>query len=156
MAALWFSRVVWLGILCNLALAVPTLVAPGQTMALTGIPPASPLLWPQFSALLLILLSIFYIPAALDFSRYRITAWSSVGARLAGVIFFVGFQPATYHALGYFDLVFFVPEAVLLTLAFRQLEAPLSQNAIGRFGVVPGRQQSNDVVTSASSVDPRH
>jgi hypothetical protein len=122
MAGHWFSRVVWLGIVCNLALAVPTLVAPEQTMMRTGMPPASPLLWPQFSALLLILLSIFYIPAALDFARYRITAWSSVGARLAGVIFFVGFQPATYHVLGYFDLVFFVPEALLLTLASRQLD----------------------------------
>lgn len=123
MAGRWFSRVVWIGIVCNLALAVPTLVAPGPTMALTGVPPASPLLWPQFSALLLILLSIFYIPAALDFARYRITAWSTVGSRLAGVIFFVGFQPAAYHMLGYFDLVFFVPEAVLLTLAFRELNA---------------------------------
>jgi len=122
-AGRWFSRVVWLGIACNLALAVPTLVAPEQTMTLTRMPPASPLLWPQFSALLLILLSIFYIPAALDFARYRITAWCTVGSRLAGVIFFVGFQPAAYHALGYFDLVFLVPEAVLLTLAFRQLDA---------------------------------
>ena len=121
-AGRWFSRVVWLGIACNLALALPTLVAPQQTMALTGMPPATPLLWPQFSALLLILLSIFYIPAALDFARYRITAWCTVGSRLAGVIFFVGFQPATYHALGYFDLVFFIPEAVLLTTAFRQLD----------------------------------
>jgi len=76
MAGRWFSRVVWIGVVCNLALAVPTLVAPGQTMALTGIPPASPLLWPQFSALLLILLSVFYIPAALDFARYRVTAWN--------------------------------------------------------------------------------
>jgi len=116
----WFSRVVWIGIVCNLALALPTLVAPGQTMALTGMPPATPVLWPQFSALLLILLSIFYIPAALDFARYRITAWCTVGSRLAGVVFFVGFQPPTYHVLGYFDLVFFIPEAVLLTLAFRQ------------------------------------
>ena len=122
MAGRWFSRVVWLGIICNLALAVPTLVAPQQTMALTQMPSASPLLWPQFSALLLILLSVFYIPAALDFERYRITAWCTVGSRLAGVVFFVGFQPAAYHVLGYFDLVFFVPEAVLLTLAFRQLE----------------------------------
>jgi hypothetical protein len=119
----WFSRVVWVGVVCNLALAVPTLVAPEQTMTLTRMPPASPLLWPQFSALLLILLSVFYIPAALDFARYRITAWSAVGARLAGVIFFVGFQPAAYHVLGYFDLVFFIPEAVLLTLAFRELDA---------------------------------
>jgi hypothetical protein len=123
MASHWFSRVVWIGIVCNLALAVPTLVAPEQTMTLTRMPPASPLLWPQFSALLLILLSIFYVPAALDFARYRITAWSAVGARLAGVIFFVGFQPAAYHVLGYFDLVFFIPEAVLLTLAFRELDA---------------------------------
>jgi hypothetical protein len=122
MAGRWFSRVVWLGIACNLALALPTLVAPQQTMALTHMPPASPLLWPQFSALLLILLSVFYIPAALDFGRYRITAWCTVGSRLAGVIFFVGFQPAAYHVLGYFDLVFFVPEAVLLTLAFTQLQ----------------------------------
>jgi hypothetical protein len=122
-AALWFSRVVWLGIVCNLALAIPTLLAPGATMALTGMPPASPLLWPQFAALLLILLSIFYIPAALDFARYRITAWCTVGSRLAGVIFFVGFQPANYHMLGYFDLVFLVPEAVLLTLAFKERDA---------------------------------
>jgi hypothetical protein len=122
MAGHWFSRVVWLGIVCNLALAVPTLVAPEQTMTLTSMPPASPLLWPQFSALLLILLSIFYIPAALDFDRYRITAWCTVGSRLAGIIFFVGFQPAAYHPLGYFDLVFFIPEAVLLTLAFNQLD----------------------------------
>jgi hypothetical protein len=122
MAGRWFSRVVWLGIVCNLALAVPTLLAPEQTMTLTRMPPASPLLWPQFSALLLILLSIFYVPAALDFARYRITAWSAVGSRLAGVIFFVGFQPAAYHVLGYFDLVFLVPEAVLLTLAFNQLD----------------------------------
>ena len=155
MAGKWFSRVVWVGIVCNLALALPTLVAPEQTMTLTGMPPATPLLWPQFSALLLILLSIFYIPAALDFARYRITAWCTVGARLAGVIFFVGFQPPTYRVLGYFDLVFFIPEAVLLTLAFRQLEAPLSQNAIGRSGVAPGRPRSNDVVTSGTSVDPR-
>jgi hypothetical protein len=142
MASRWFSRVVWIGIVCNLALAVPTLVAPGPTMTLSRMPPASPLLWPQFSALLLVLLSIFYIPAALDFARYRITAWSAVGARLAGVIFFVGFQPATYHVLGYFDLAFFVPEAVLLTLAFRQLEVRPSQEAAGRSDVARGRARS--------------
>jgi len=29
-------------------------------------------------------------------------------------VFFVGFQAREYHMLGYFDLVFFVPELVLL------------------------------------------
>src|SRR6185436_1952295 len=131
-AGRWFSRVVWLGIACNLALAVPTLVAPEQTVTLTRMPPASPLLWPQFSALLLILLSIFYIPAALDFERYRITAWCTVGSRLAGVIFFVGFQPAEYHMLGYFDFAFFIPEAILLTLAFRDIKTHDRTGSAGR------------------------
>ncbi len=115
----WFRRVVWLGIAANCALAVPTLLAPDRLLAMTALPPASPLVWPQFSALLLILLSVFYIPAGIDPVRYRATAWSAVGARLAGVIFFVGFQQAEYHMLGFFDLAFFVPEALLLPFALR-------------------------------------
>ena len=119
MAGTWFKRVLWLGILANFGLAVPTLVAPGRMIDMIGLPPATPLLWPQFAGLLLILLSIFYMPAGIDFVRYRVTAWSAIGSRLAGVIFFVGFQSREYHMLGYFDLVFFVPEAILLTLATR-------------------------------------
>ena len=119
MAGRWFGRVVWIGILANVALAIPTLLFPARMLELSGFPPATPVLWPQFSGLLLILLSIFYIPAALDYRRYHITAWSTVASRLAGVIFFVGFQAPEYHMLGYFDLVFLIPEAVLLTLASR-------------------------------------
>jgi hypothetical protein len=115
----WFRRVLWLGILANLALAVPTLLAPAALIALSGLPEATPTLWPQFAGLLLLLLSVFYAPAAVDPVRYRAVAWLAVASRLAGVIFFVGFQPAAYHALGYFDLVFFVPEAILLVVASR-------------------------------------
>jgi hypothetical protein len=115
----WFRRVLWLGIVANLALAVPTLLAPAALIALSGLPAATPTLWPQFAGLLLLLLSVFYAPAAVDPVRYRAVAWLAVASRLAGVIFFVGFQPAAYHALGYFDLVFFVPEAILLVVASR-------------------------------------
>jgi len=121
MAGTWFKRVLWIGILANFALAVPTLLVPARMVELTGIPPATPLLWVQFSALLLILLSIFYMPAGIDYVRYYATAWSAVGSRLAGVIFFVGFQSRQYHMFGYFDLVFLVPEAILLTMAVRQM-----------------------------------
>jgi hypothetical protein len=137
MAGRWFQRVVWIGIASNLVLAIPTLVAPAASMARAGVPAATPLVWPQFSALLLILLSIMYVPAALDFERYRITAWLTVASRLVGVIFFVGFQPREYRRLGYFDLIFFVPEAVLLTLAFRNIHthdgtaSPARARAIG-------------------------
>lgn len=114
MSERWFRRVLWVGILANLALAVPTLIAPDRVIALAGLPPATPAVWPRFAALLLVLLSVFYMPAGIDPRRYRVVAWLAVAARLAGVVFFVGFQAPEYHVLGYFDLAFFVPELVLL------------------------------------------
>ena len=117
-AATWFGRVMWLGIVANLALAIPTLIAPERMIAATGLPPATPLLWVRFSALLLILLSLFYMPAAMDPYRYPAVAWIAVASRAAGVVFFT--PQATYRMLGLFDLVFLVPEAILLTSAMRQ------------------------------------
>ena len=124
-AARWFSRVTWIGVAANLALAVPTLIAPQRMAAFARVPEPDPLLWLRFAALLLILLSAFYVPAALDPVRYRVVAWLAVGARLAGVVFFVLFQPAAYHMFGYFDLVFFVPEfALLLRIRRPEPQAP--------------------------------
>jgi hypothetical protein len=82
-------------------------------ITLSNLPPAEPLLWPRFAGLLLVLLSIFYMPAANDPDRYRTTAWTAVGSRLAGVLFFLT-QPRQYLMLGLFDLVFFIPEVILL------------------------------------------
>jgi hypothetical protein len=116
-AGRWFKRVLWLGIISNLALAVPTILAPARMLELSRLPMATPLLWPQFAGLLLVLLSVFYMPAGIDLDRYRPVAWLAIGSRLAGVAFFVGFQPVMYRALGYFDLAFFVPESLLLAAA---------------------------------------
>lgn len=128
-AAMWFGRVTWLGIAANLALAVPTLIAPTRMMAFAGVPPATPLLWVRFSALLLILLSLFYMPAAVAPYRYPAVAWIAVASRAAGVVFF-GPQ-ATYRMLGLFDLVFLVPEAMLLTVAMRRPLPVVSTQAQG-------------------------
>ena len=103
----------WVGIVANLALAIPTLLFPERMMAWIDLPVANPVMWPRFAALLLILLSAFYIPAAVDPDRYRATAWTAVLSRLAGVLFFLT-QPREYLMFGLFDLVFFVPELVLL------------------------------------------
>jgi hypothetical protein len=116
---LWFRRVLWLGIVANVALAGPTLLVPERMLAISSLPPATPLMWPRFAAWLLILLSAFYVPAALDPTRYRTVAWLAVGARLMGVLFFLTQSPA-YRALGAVDLVFFLPEAILLWLAARR------------------------------------
>jgi hypothetical protein len=127
-AAVWFGRVVWLGILANFALAVPTLLVPQQLIAMAGLPPASPLMWVRFSAWLLILLSFMYMPGAIDLYRYRTPALLSVTSRLTGVIFFAT-QAAEYRLFGWFDFVFLVPEAILLTIALRH--APIGDGLKG-------------------------
>ncbi len=114
----WFQRVLWLGIVANVALALPTLIIPERMLAAVSLPAATPLMWPRFASWLLLLLSVFYVPAALDPTRYRTAAWLAVGSRLAGVLFFLT-QPAEYRTLGAVDLVFLVPEAILLALAVR-------------------------------------
>ncbi|MGE3959624.1 MAG: hypothetical protein AB7H96_23110 [Vicinamibacterales bacterium] len=125
-AARWFSRVVWLGIAANLALAVPTLLQPARMLAVANLPVTEPVLWTRFSGLLLILLSAFYVPAALDPRRHGLVATLAVAARLAGVVFFVLFQPREYHMFGYFDLAFFVPEAALLAAMGSQASSGLA------------------------------
>jgi len=130
-AARWFTRVVWAGIAANLALAFPTIAAPATMIERLSLPTATPDLWPRFAAILLVLLSVFYMPAAIDPDRYRANAWFAVGARLVGVVFFLG-EGAAYRTLALFDLAFFVPQAVLLFLATRarasgkSVEAPVT------------------------------
>jgi len=126
----WFGRVVWLGILSNFALALPTLLLPDEMLAMFSLPSASPSMWPSFAALLLMLLSLFYIPATRPL-RYRPVAWLAVLARLAGVIFFCGFH-RDYLMFGLFDLTFFIPESILLTLAIREAEKTIRGGAAGR------------------------
>ena len=94
----WFERVMWVGIFANVALALPTLLWPAEMLALSRLPDAIPLVWVRFSSLLLILLSSFYVPAALDCRRARVNAWLATSGRLAGVIFFA-FQRASIRFL---------------------------------------------------------
>jgi hypothetical protein len=121
-AVVWFGRVMWLGILANFALALPTLIVPDRLIAMTGLPPASPLMWVRFSAWLLMLLSVLYMPGAVNLYRYRASAVLSVVSRLAGVLFFAT-QASEYRLFGLFDFVFLVPEAILLTIALSHAPA---------------------------------
>ena len=117
-AELWFQRVMWVGIVANVALALPTLLWPAQMLALSRLPAATPLMWVRFSSLLLLLLSSFYVPAARDCRRARTTAWLATATRLAGVIFFAT-QAREYWLFGALDFVFFLPLALLLLAASR-------------------------------------
>jgi len=117
--SVWFRGVVLFGVLANLFIALIGIPAPNTLIGIVGGEPVIHTIWPSFACVLLLLLSLFYIPAALDPFKHRLAAIYTVIARLAGVVFFLLIH-TEYKVFGIFDLVFFVPEAVLLLLAYKQ------------------------------------
>ena len=115
-----FSWVVHAGIAVNLLLALPAVFAPDTVTRFFGLEPATPAIWLQFSGWLLLLLSMLYVPAALDPARYHLVARLAIVARFAGAVFFLGQiaaadLPRAYLPFGLTDLVFGVVQAVLLS-----------------------------------------
>jgi hypothetical protein len=118
----WFKRVMWLGIVANIVVAVISIAVTQAVLDLLRLPPAQPLVWPRFAAFLLILVSIFYIPSALDPVRNRFAAVFAVVCRFGGVIFFL-IVGGGYIAFGLFDFAFGLPQAILLALGLRGTRA---------------------------------
>jgi hypothetical protein len=118
--ALWFRWAVLIGVLQDVVMGVPGIFVPNWVLGWFGEQAAQPI-WPAFGSQMVVLLSLFYIPAALDPYRYRPIAFLTVGARAAGVLFFLvlwrGQGPAIF---GYIDLFFGVVQATLLWLTLRE------------------------------------
>jgi hypothetical protein len=122
--AIWFGRLVLLGVIANSTFVVSGLLWPHRVLAFFDLGPTNTPIWVSFSVYLLAQLSLFYIPAAIDPYRYKANAYLAVFCRFAGAVFFAaavlffGF-PQSYVMFGIFDFVFAVPGAILLYFAFR-------------------------------------
>jgi hypothetical protein len=87
----WIARhtiLVWFGIFLNALFIIPLLFFPRWMLDLFGIP-LDQLIWARESAGLLMIISAFYVPAAVDFGRYRANAYIAVfPSRTFGASFF--------------------------------------------------------------------
>ena len=122
--ATWFGRVVWLGILANFSFAVLAFLKPNDLLAFLQLGSVESTVWLFNYSVLLVMLSCFYIPAALDPFRYLVSAWLLVAARLIpATTFFVGvyvsYMAKGFLTLGIVDSTVGVIELVLLVLALR-------------------------------------
>lgn len=116
--ALWFRWVVFAGILQDWFVALPGLFVPSAVLELAETSPAIDPTWVAFASLNLVLLSLFYIPGAVDPFRYSALAGLTVIARLAGVVLFFVVYPGVFPpAFGYIDLVLTIVQGTLLALA---------------------------------------
>jgi hypothetical protein len=123
----FFRWAVFIGILQDLVLGIPGIFAPNAVLGLFSESALQPV-WPAFASLLVVLLSLFYIPAAVDPFRFRPIAILTVAARAAGVIFFLviwrGQAPPLF---GYIDLTFTILQGALLWLTYREGQPVVQQ-----------------------------
>ena len=122
----WFRWIVVAGILQDWFFALPGIFIPNAVLAFAQTAPAAQPIWPAFACLLLMLLSVFYIPGAVDPFRYAPLAALTVVARAGGVVFFFLLYPGQFPVFfGYIDLTLTGLQGTLLTLAF--LEGPQAE-----------------------------
>ena len=121
-ALAWYRRVVIVGVACNVALGIAGVVNPTALIALLGLDPATPLVWPRLAAFLLILLALFYIPGACAPSEKRFEAIHNVVCRIGGVVFFLVIG-GPYLIFGLYDLAFGLPQALLLWRGLSAVDA---------------------------------
>jgi len=82
------SLFVWLGIALNLVVAVPLLWSPDWILGTLRLPLDQPV-WGRLGGFLVIVVSSFYVPAAIDLQRYRVNAWLAILlSRSGGALFF--------------------------------------------------------------------
>jgi mono/diheme cytochrome c family protein len=126
----WFRRLVWAGIVANIVLGIISIAYPAQVLALAKVDPATPLVWPRLSAMLIMLLAGFYIPAAIDPCAHRFNAVFAVVCRFAGTIFMTAVG-GHYIIFALFDFIFGAPQAIFLYLAWRRMKAGAEGRASG-------------------------
>src|SRR5690349_8075458 len=80
--ARWFSVVVWLGILFNLLFVATQVFAPDYINISLGVPLGTSTVWNIAHGMMVLALTILYIPAAIAPLRYPGYSWMIVVSRL--------------------------------------------------------------------------
>jgi len=115
----WLRGTLWLGIVVDLVLGVPAIFWPEQVLDSLGMRQTMDPVWTAFSALILVLVAIFYIPGANHPFHYRYNAWLAVFARLFGALFFLTLWSGLYPAFGVLDGFLFGLQVPFLVAAMR-------------------------------------
>ncbi|MBD2531018.1 hypothetical protein H6G97_16085 [Nostoc flagelliforme FACHB-838] len=122
--AVWFRHIVWLGIIQDWVIGLPAIFAPNWLLELLHQRPSQDPVWTSFAGLLVVLLSLFYIPGANDPYRYTPNAVLATFARPPGVLFFFFLYPNIYPAFGIIDLVLCLFQIPLLILTMLNKPQP--------------------------------
>jgi hypothetical protein len=139
--AVWYGRVIWLGIVLNMLFVFPLVFAPNWILHLLSVPLDQPI-WARASGMLLFIISVFYIPAAIDLNRYRANAWIAIfpsrtfGATFFSVAVLVFGQPKGFLSIAFVDGSIGIATLILLLLAIGEEKAKERSTSRRESGVV--------------------
>lgn len=125
----WYAPAVWLGVVVNvLGFVIPVFLAPGWLLSRLNLPyyPSSNV-WLRDAALLLLFLSITYLPAATDPLRYKVNAIVGAVGRLIFSLFWIwpvlfAGAPRGFLVIGALDGVVGLVQGILLYKLLREEE----------------------------------
>jgi hypothetical protein len=123
----WYAPAVWLGVLANiLGFVVPVFLAPGWLLGRLHLPymPYQDV-WLRDAALLLLFLSITYLPSATDPIRYKVNAIVGAVGRLIFSLFWIwpvlfAGAPRGFLVVGALDGIIGLIQSILLYLLLRE------------------------------------
>jgi hypothetical protein len=125
----WYAPAVWLGVLANvLGFVVPVFLAPSWLLTRLHLPyTAYQDVWLRDAALLLLFLSITYLPSAIDPVRYKVNAVVGAVGRLVFSLFWIwpvlfAGAPRGFLVVGALDGAIGLIQGILLVLLLREEE----------------------------------
>jgi hypothetical protein len=124
----WFRITVGLGFLVNMIFALPAVFAPRFLEGLANLGITNTPYWLQNIGVLLLIISVMYIPAIQDPFRYLFIAYLLIAGRFAaGILFLTGLLfmnfPSGFRALAAPDLCLSSIQAILLYFTLRAGDA---------------------------------
>ncbi|WP_416770792.1 hypothetical protein ACMGT0_29315 [Pseudomonas sp. RHF3.3-3] len=117
----WYQRFIWLGIVMNMVFALPALFAPALLTSVVGLPPVLSDPWLENAGMLLVGISLFYMPSGFNARRFPINSWLCVLSRLIAVAFWIyliqtSTTPSVFVPMLYGDLSMFLLLGITLYL----------------------------------------
>jgi hypothetical protein len=126
----WFNIATFMGVLINiLGMALPFVLAPQWYLDWFGLPGGGgSIIWMRQAGLLLLFISILYLPGGSDPIRYSLNAKFAVLVRMTIGSYwlwlvFVENQPRSFLIFGSIDCVYAIFNGILLWLATQPSEA---------------------------------
>ncbi|NWB50849.1 hypothetical protein [Pseudomonas gingeri] len=125
----WFQRFIWIGIVMNMVFALPALFAPALLTSVVGLPPVLSDPWLENAGMLLVGISLFYMPSGFNAPRFVIHSWLCVLSRLVAVAFWIylidtSTTPTVFVPMLYGDLSMFLILGVTLFMGSTPAHRP--------------------------------